>query len=224
MSDRHEWLDEALRLAAAEDARIIVPADVETRVMRGWDERQATGEAARGHGSRRAAWIAAAGVAAACAAGLVLLPRAGEIQPERQPGNLKSPAQREATGTPGAAADAAGAATPGTPVIESLPGAIAPTRVDASADAGTLRRETRSSVALGTMDYVLIPEPPVDTASLQVVRVRMSRTAFASLGVPIENPDADGLMEVEMIVGDDGVARSIRRATFVSVLDERGER
>ena len=224
MSDRHEWLDEALRLAAAEDARIIVPADVETRVMRGWDERQATGEVARGHGSRRAAWIAAAGVAAACAAGLVLLPPAGEIQPERQPGNVKSPAQREATGIPGAALDAPGAATPGTPVIESLPGAIAPTRVHASADGGTLRRETRSSVGLGTMDYVLIPELPVDTASLQVVRVRMSRTAFASLGVPIENPDADGLMEVEMIVGDDGVARSIRRATFVSAVDERGER
>ena len=224
MSDRHEWLDEALGLAAAEDARTAVPADVETRVMRAWDERQATGEAARGRGSRRAAWSAAAAVAAACAAGLVLLPPARESQLERQPGNLQSPAQREATGTPAAAADATGAATPGTPVIESLPGAIAPTRAQASPGTVTLRHDTRSSAGLGTTDYVLIPEPPVDPASLQVVRVRMSRAAFASLGVPIEDPDADGLMEVEMIVGDDGVARSIRRATFVSVVDERGER
>lgn len=224
MSDRHEWLDEALRLAAAEDARTIVPAGVETRVMQAWDEREATVEATRGYRSKRAAWIAAAGVAAACAAGLVLLPPLGETQLEGQPGTPKSPAQREAIGIPGAAVDVAGATAPGTPVIESLPGAIAPTRVHASAGGGTLRREALSSVGLASMDYVLIPEPPVDRASLQLVRVRMSRTAFASLGVPIENPDADGLMEVEMIVGDDGVARSIRRATFVSVADEGGER
>jgi len=54
-----------------------------------------------------------------------------------------------------------------------------------------------------------------DSASLTLMRVRMPRSAFSSLGVPIANPDADGLVDVEVLVGEDGVARSIRRAAAV---------
>jgi len=50
--------------------------------------------------------------------------------------------------------------------------------------------------------------------SLSVMRVRMSRSAFASLGFPILEPDAAGVVDVEVIVGEDGVAQSIRRAAF----------
>ena len=48
--------------------------------------------------------------------------------------------------------------------------------------------------------------------------VRMPRSAFARL-VPIANPDGDGLVDVEMLVGEDGVARSIRRAAAVGWAD-----
>jgi len=48
-----------------------------------------------------------------------------------------------------------------------------------------------------------------------MIRVRMERRTFARLGVPIANPDGDGMVDVEMLVGEDGVARSIRRATAV---------
>ena len=70
--------------------------------------------------------------------------------------------------------------------------------------------------------YVIVPEPFADTAALQVMRVRMARRALATLGMPLAEPDADGLVDVELLVGDDGVARSIRNATFVREGADRG--
>lgn len=64
--------------------------------------------------------------------------------------------------------------------------------------------------------YVIVPEPLVDRAALHVVRVRTSRAVLATLGLPIVTPDADGLVDLEMLVGDDGVTQSIRRAAFVA--------
>ena len=75
----------------------------------------------------------------------------------------------------------------------------------------------RSPVAIdGSVGYVIVPGPLVDPSALHVVRARMSRAALASLGMPIVDPNLDGVVEVEMLVGDDGVAQSIRHATLVS--------
>ena len=63
--------------------------------------------------------------------------------------------------------------------------------------------------------YVLVPDMAPDSASLTMMRVRMPRSAFSRLGVPIANPDGDGMVDVEVLVGEDGVARSIRRAAAV---------
>jgi hypothetical protein len=63
--------------------------------------------------------------------------------------------------------------------------------------------------------YVLVPDAAVAPSQLMVMRLRMPRTAFARLGVPIADPDAEGLVDVEVLVGEDGVARSIRRAAAV---------
>jgi len=60
----------------------------------------------------------------------------------------------------------------------------------------------------------LATEQRGEPTGLSVVRVRMSRSAFASLGFPILEPDAAGVVDVEVIVGEDGVAQSIRRAAF----------
>ncbi len=60
----------------------------------------------------------------------------------------------------------------------------------------------------------LVTDPPGDPAALSVMRVRMSRSALASLGFPILDPDSAGVVDVEVLVGEDGVARSIRRAAF----------
>jgi hypothetical protein len=68
--------------------------------------------------------------------------------------------------------------------------------------------------------YVLVPEGGMVPSTLTVMRVRMPRTAFARLGMPIVNPEADGMVDVEVLVGEDGVARSIRRAAAVGLSAE----
>jgi hypothetical protein len=94
---------------------------------------------------------------------------------------------------------------------------------DSGTGAPGLRAAARAPVLpAADAELVIVPAPLVDSAALHVVRVRMSRTALATLGVPIGNPDADGLVDVEMLVGDDGVAQSIRRASFVPEQVETG--
>ena len=63
-------------------------------------------------------------------------------------------------------------------------------------------------------ELVLVPE--VEPGPLMLMRVRMTRREFSRLGVPISNPQGDGLVDVEVLVGEDGVARSIRRAVAVN--------
>ena len=63
-------------------------------------------------------------------------------------------------------------------------------------------------------ELVLVPE--FDRAGpLTLMRLRMTRREFSRLGVSISNPESDGLVDVEVLVGEDGVARSIRRAVAV---------
>jgi hypothetical protein len=64
-------------------------------------------------------------------------------------------------------------------------------------------------------ELVLVPEFE-RAGPLMLMRVRMTRREFSRLGVPISNPDGDGLVDVEVLVGEDGVARSIRRAVPVA--------
>ena len=66
-----------------------------------------------------------------------------------------------------------------------------------------------------TADYALAVDPGVEAATLSVMRVRLSRSVLASLGVPVAQPDAPGMVEVELVVGEDGVARAIRSMTLV---------
>lgn len=74
---------------------------------------------------------------------------------------------------------------------------------------------TLDASAAGELGYVLVPDALTDPGSLHVVRLQMPRSGLARLGWPLVNPDADGLVEVELLVGEDGVARSIRRAALV---------
>jgi len=71
-----------------------------------------------------------------------------------------------------------------------------------------------SSPSLMEQELVLVPEL-AEPGPLMLMRVRMTRREFSRLGVPITNPQGDGLVDVEVLVGEDGVARSIRRAVAV---------
>jgi hypothetical protein len=79
---------------------------------------------------------------------------------------------------------------------------------------GTVRRVAGASAPLIERELVLVPELE-GTGPLALMRVRMTRREFSRLGVPISNPEGDGLVDVEVLVGEDGVARSIRRAVAV---------
>ena len=49
-----------------------------------------------------------------------------------------------------------------------------------------------------------------DPASLQVVRIRVATTTLAQQGYAVNDPDGDGLVDVEMVVGTDGIAQTLR--------------
>lgn len=206
-------LEQSLRDLAREDASAQVPARVDTAVMAAWDaleERcEDDGAALRGRG--RMVWAIGA-VAAAGLMAIVLWPGAGsaprnpayEIGDDvRDTGTYVGRVPRSGpadTGTHVGRVPGSGPTGPGTYVglvPRSGPAAPAP-----SIDAG----------------YVLVPESAGGGPPLTLMRVRMPRSAFARL-VPIANPDGDGMVDVEVLVGEDGVARSIRRAAAVGWAD-----
>jgi hypothetical protein len=45
---------------------------------------------------------------------------------------------------------------------------------------------------------------------VRVVRMRLTRATLPLLGIPIIDPNAAGTVEIELLVGEDGLARSIR--------------
>lgn len=62
----------------------------------------------------------------------------------------------------------------------------------------------------------LVTGPPLETESLQLVRVRMPRGALRAFGIALVDPDAAAEVEVDMIVGEDGFPRSIRRVQAIA--------
>jgi hypothetical protein len=52
-----------------------------------------------------------------------------------------------------------------------------------------------------------------DPASLQVVHLRVASDTLQAQGLAVSDPDGDGLVDIEMIVGVDGMARSVRVAS-----------
>jgi hypothetical protein len=68
--------------------------------------------------------------------------------------------------------------------------------------------------------YVLVGASQSDPAPLNVVRLRMSRSSLATLGLPLPNPEAAALVDVDVFVGEDGVARAIRPVALVSSVSQ----
>jgi hypothetical protein len=202
------WIDTALEDLAADDARVVVHSGLEAAILRAWDVEQAARCARRStliravRGWRKvAAWMLVPTAAASVLAIASLV---------RNP--ARAPDQRSPTVDAADPADVFPVAPVPTPSSErSRVTRPVARRLAANARPGSTERP-----------YVLVPEPFADTAALHVVHVRMARMSLATLGLPIVDPDADRLVDVEMLVGDDGVARSIRKATFVREDTDRG--
>jgi hypothetical protein len=66
----------------------------------------------------------------------------------------------------------------------------------------------------------LTADAAYETESLQLVRLRMPRTNLEVFGVALLDPDASRLVDVDVVIGDDGLPRDIRRVR--PVLDVNG--
>jgi hypothetical protein len=65
----------------------------------------------------------------------------------------------------------------------------------------------RTTVVL--MMFEPMPASPAET--LQLVRLRVPGEALLALGLPPFEPDASGLVDIDMLVGEDGLPRNIRK-------------
>lgn len=65
--------------------------------------------------------------------------------------------------------------------------------------------------AMATVDVVLDEDP----ASLQLVQLSIQPSVLTAFGFPVADPADDRPVEVEVLVGLDGVPRAIRHASFV---------
>ena len=205
-------LEQSLRELARDDAAAQVPARVDAVVMAAWDAAARHGSEGTATGSRP--WLVWAGAAFAAASivALIVVPRdqAVEVAPhrleslrERHPPTVAAPEAVEPASEPIALRGTAleGTAQPSRPARARQRAMAAPLSPP-PADTG----------------YVLVPDAGTGAMPLTLMRVRMPRSAFSRL-VPIANPDGDGLVDVEVLVGEDGVARSIRRAAAVGWAD-----
>ena len=77
-------------------------------------------------------------------------------------------------------------------------------------------RETAVTVPCPSFEALawLDPEP----GSLQIVHVRVASATLAAQGYTVGDPDGDGLVDLEVIVGGDGLTRGIRVRSATAVI------
>ena len=198
-------VDEALRALAADDEHVSVSARVHDAVLREWDQQHGVRKRRRmRHQPSRLAWVVVPAAAA------LMLAAAG-LQRE----SVRHPMPEAVPTTNAVSIDVPAISSGRGPVLEESSRnaeLVSPIAVSATPPAAVDR----------SFGYVIVPGPLVDPSALHVVRARMSRAALASLGMPIVDPNVDGVVEVEMLVGDDGVAQSIRHAALVNEPWETG--
>jgi hypothetical protein len=197
-------LDTAFAALRQQDATGAPPA-VEAAVMAEWDAMW-QGSGVKSKWRRRL--VVAAPAAAAAAALIIIALAQWWLRYER---NRPLLPQRPATVT---AANAA--PTRATDVFAQNVGAD----LQVGPKAARRTRNVRNSIGLrhdegyapSEFGLPLVLDTSVDRTTLHIVRVRMPRPALAVLGV-IGSAETTGDVEVEVLVGDDGVARSIRRVS-----------
>ena len=192
-SEAIRQLRASLDALAREESHLEAPARVEDALMRAWN-------ATHGRRAQRAStgvrWVAAG----AMAAGLLLtaVTRWG----------LESPATPPQTTALDHSGDVRLAAAP---VPVERPSALRP---EAAAPGRASRRTVGASRPAPqrqrTQTVVLVGSPIVPGEPIRVVRMRVARAALLQMGLrPVAAGDADRI-EVDMLVGEDGVARGLR--------------
>ena len=192
-------LERSLRALADDEFHVRAPSHVHEAVMQTWDADRPFAQHTR-HGRRRHAAILAIGSLAAAVVAAVVMYRAPS-QPSR------------------AESDVARAERPR--VIPNLPRTDRETRAEVHGQRPRRARSRGETTATRHgAGMVFVADPFLDASAATIVRVRVPRTALVRLGVPLVEPDDRGLVDLEMLVGEDGVTRTIRRAAPVAVRQE----
>ncbi|MGE0866219.1 MAG: hypothetical protein AB7P34_20155 [Vicinamibacterales bacterium] len=184
-------LDAAWRAYAGEHHRRQPPPGLEARTL----ARIAAVASSRGGRANRATGKPAAVVMAVAAALVIAVLTWPRSQPAGEPGILESRAVR----------------------ITGLPPIVEPDRPARMASA-----PQRNDVANAPDPYVPHAELPAvlmmfdaaplqEREPLQMVRLRLPREALRALGLVLLEPDAGGVVDVDVLVGEDGLPRDIRQ-------------
>jgi hypothetical protein len=193
--------DVAWHAFAETDAQAEAPASVRCAVMAAWDtacQGHAPDTSRRSHGVSAVAALAAAVLL--IATGLAIREGRERNRPDRASGNTLE--TRAAAGST-LQSRPANAATK--PPSQRAARAVDPAVRLASALTGS------SAVPL----VMLTADRAFETESLQLVRLRVPRTSLQMFGVALLEPDAFGLVDVDVVVGDDGLPRNIHRIRAV---------
>lgn len=179
-----------LRLLAANDQHEQAPPWVEAALRQAYRRR---------YGASRVVWpwVAACGAVAASVLVFVAFLAPARRSPETPPAiqKLPPPARLEASPVPGLPA----------------PRRVArPKRYNAAAPAPA-RREVATEFIPLVYDDMLGAEE-----THQVVRVQLSRAALVSIGLPVNEEQAAGRVQADVVLGGDGMARAIRFVRQVS--------
>ena len=73
-----------------------------------------------------------------------------------------------------------------------------------------VRRNQANIVETPAPLLVLMADPLFDEEPLQLVHLRLSRTSLEALGITPSEPEASSLIDVEVVVGSDGLPRAVR--------------
>ena len=186
-------LRESLRALADAERGIEVSPRVEASLMALWDAEHSAPRA--GHRRTRVVWATAAAVAAG-----VVLTIAWSLGGGARPSSQQSPSalvQGDTTLHPPAATRAAG-----DPVPEPHPVRPIERRSGTPKPATPVERPREA--------VMLVGGPLLSNERLQVVRMRVDRDTLTSMGLrSVSSPDA-AMVDIEMLVGEDGVARALR--------------
>jgi hypothetical protein len=192
-------LERSLRALADHDCHVQAPPHVHAAVMRAWDVARPSAQLRRRR--RRTGALLAIPSMAAAAVAVVVLYRAPSAPGPPEP--VVAPA-----------------------VVKPRVDMSAPT-ADADSPAevhrlrpGPSRSRREKAAARDGLGVVLAADPILDASTTSIVRVRVRRPALVTLGIPLVEPDAGGLVDLEILVAEDGVARTIRRVVPVDVRQE----
>jgi hypothetical protein len=93
------------------------------------------------------------------------------------------------------------------------PTPVSGTAVSATRAVGDLHHWPRRMPTADAV-FTLAADPALETENLELIRVRMPRLALQAAGVVVSGPNAEGFVEVDVVVGEDGLPRDVRRVAL----------